>query len=888
MKTKKYDHILSLGKNCEAAFQFKRVFKFTESSIFNWAAIEDDEKFLQALDNLDLIFSDEIIEHDSVNMWQCKISRINFHGDRVPGELLDKNGKKSPEKTSEERENVKNRIVHLVQKLKAVWAEKSRQLYVVTVHKENSQEILEYVKRLTAILNRKTENFDLLVVIPDKKYDKRLRAYKAKHIYFRTLKHFSPWLEVTNLDKCDKDGWNKIYAEFAPAVIRTENKVYKFEKQSKNLKIKILTSYHKPALLLKNNIITPIHAGRAIAERPSKDGTMDGKAVEWLKANMIGDDTGENISAKNRNYNEATSIYWAWKNQDKLDNPDYIGFMHYRRQFIFNDKNRKNFEKYSFFAPDSEYAVPALQKNSLDKLFNEEEIKQAVNGYDIVAAKPVVYPQDVYEQYKAYSGHRIGDLDKTLDIIKEDFPEYYPSAELYIHSNLHHFWNMFIMKKETFDEYCRWMFAIFDKLEKQTDLSDRNVVQARVYAYLAERLTGIFITHHKNSCKIKYLYSIFEENTEDIQIKPAFAKNNVPVVFSSDDGYALYLGVCIKSLIVNSSPNYNYDIFILDGGISEYSKQRILDMQQKNVSIRFIEMKSFIQRYNLNIFKVHLQFTVATYYRFFLPEIFAAFDKVCYVDCDTIILKDIAELFQIDIGDCYLGCTHDMSILQNCFNNDKECDYYHNVLEMKDFKNYFQAGCLLCNLKKMREDDLTRQLIARLLKVKEPRYVDQCILNSVCEGKVHYIPQNWNYTWHIELSPKEADYCFPQSYLSQLEKAQKKTYIIHFTAVGCKPWLNPTLNRSHLFWHYARMTPFYEEILYKNLKVFPAPGNSYNPTDLNLLCDAFNYRKNRLKYLRYKLLSKITFGKLRKKYKRKKKELKQKLKQIRLILKSSK
>lgn len=45
---------------------------------------------------------------------------------------------------------------------------------------------------------------------------------------------------------------------------------------------------------------------------------------------MIGDDTGDNISDKNREYCELTGIYWTWKNYDKLENPDYIGFIPFK------------------------------------------------------------------------------------------------------------------------------------------------------------------------------------------------------------------------------------------------------------------------------------------------------------------------------------------------------------------------------------------------------------------------------------------------------------------------------------------------------------------------------------------------------------------------------
>ena len=87
------------------------------------------------------------------------------------------------------------------------------------------------------------------------------------------------------------------------------------------------------------------------------------------------------------------------------------------------------------------------------------------------------------------------------------------------------------------------------------------------------------------------------------------------------------------------------------------------------------------------------------------------------------------------------------------------------------------------------------------------------------------------------------------------------------------------------------MTPFYEEILFKNIySSIPSQteivvqGNKGEDNSL-WIKDVFNYRKDRLKYWKYKLMSKITFGKKKQKYKQKKKTLKFKLRMVRRFLK---
>ena len=71
-------------------------------------------------------------------------------------------------------------------------------------------------------------------------------------------------------------------------------------------KVKIYVASHKPDTVYSDDVYTPIHVGRKTS--PYKE----------EMSQMIGDDTGENISGKNCYYSELTAEYWMWKNSTTL------------------------------------------------------------------------------------------------------------------------------------------------------------------------------------------------------------------------------------------------------------------------------------------------------------------------------------------------------------------------------------------------------------------------------------------------------------------------------------------------------------------------------------------------------------------------------------------
>ena len=143
-----------------------------------------------------------------------------------------------------------------------------------------------------------------------------------------------------------------------------------------NKKIKILVTYKSRHKIIKSDIFTPIQTGRAIADE--------------IFDEMIGDDTGKHISNKNPYFCEMSAIYWAWKNYEQLGNPEYIGFMHYRRHLLFS--------------PDIKFSNDVIKyKNINDDYLNsalsEHSISQYLDRYDVLAGQYYTTDKTIETQY---------------------------------------------------------------------------------------------------------------------------------------------------------------------------------------------------------------------------------------------------------------------------------------------------------------------------------------------------------------------------------------------------------------------------------------------------------------------------------------------------------
>ncbi|MBK1992455.1 DUF4422 domain-containing protein, partial [Campylobacter sp. 2018MI35] len=305
---------------------------------------------------------------------------------------------------------------------------------------------------------------------------------------------------------------------------------------TKTPKIKILVGYHKPAVLLKDDILTPIHLGRSLATEASKDGEMSKEDFEWMCENMIGDDTGDNISHLNRYFCELTGIYWAWKNYDKLGNPDYIGFMHYRRHLIF-DEDKFPQRIWAGYSPTYKNI-----NNKYKEIININLLKNWYQ-YDIIAPE-LFYPSirkdvkvnTILDNFKTYCNDN-SSLDIFNNLLKnnidlQEYSKYYN----FFNSNNYFLANVFIMKKEIFINYCNFIFNIVFKIFERISnklIQTSNLNQKRQIAYVAEFITTIFLKRQIELNKnIKYLPLSFIDDTNNYTINQQLKILNIKYIAS--------------------------------------------------------------------------------------------------------------------------------------------------------------------------------------------------------------------------------------------------------------------------------------------------------------------------------------------------------------------
>ena len=267
------------------------------------------------------------------------------------------------------------------------------------------------------------------------------------------------------------------------------------------------------------------------------------------------------------------------------------------------------------------------------------------------------------------------------------------------------------------------------------------------------------------------------------------SNKGIPIFFAVDDGYIPFLAVTLQSLVDNSSSSNQYSIKILHTNVNEENKRKISKYQRENIDIEFVNLNCYVEKVKDKLF-TRDYYTNTTYFRLFIPELYPQYEKALYLDSDTVVLADIAELYNTDIGDNLVAAAQE-GVIQNI---KVYQDYVEKVVGVASYKRFFNAGVLLMNLNELRRFQFQDKILYLLSTVKYSVIQDEDYLNRMCKGRVKFVDSTWN------KMPIDIDNV-------KIEDIK----LIHFNYVY-KPWHFDNVLYGEIFWEYAQKTEFINDI----------------------------------------------------------------------------
>ncbi len=270
--------------------------------------------------------------------------------------------------------------------------------------------------------------------------------------------------------------------------------------------------------------------------------------------------------------------------------------------------------------------------------------------------------------------------------------------------------------------------------------------------------------------------------------------SSIPIAMATDNNYVTPTLVSIVSASENASPNTKLRFYIMvTNDFSEENKVKMqkLDEKLENSVITLINMGDAFKEFEKSFWGT------AMYYRLKIGSMLKDESKCIYLDSDTLVLKDLTEMFNLDIGENYVAGVLD---------GYRQCEEHASELEISDMSQYICSGSLVWNLNKVREDIIEEKFEQFLKKAtrenKSLIFPDQDAINAVCYRKIMDMPFKYGaivglmYCLKYDKDP----YLYKLIDRDNWEDGVKNPVVLHF--VGKKPWNSHKVKFSDLWEKY--------------------------------------------------------------------------------------
>lgn len=257
--------------------------------------------------------------------------------------------------------------------------------------------------------------------------------------------------------------------------------------------------------------------------------------------------------------------------------------------------------------------------------------------------------------------------------------------------------------------------------------------------------------------------------------------NTINLAIAFDQNYITPFYVLLTSIFYNNKES-NVIIHTIATGVDEQEKNKICEyVHQNNGSIFFYE----IDKNSVSGFGVpeNSWLTAAAYYRLFFPSLIPKeVEKLIYIDTDTIIIGNLSDLYNLNIGSIPVAA------VQETLRKPRP------ELGIYDRQNYFNSGVMLINIPEWKKQEISEKAIRYVRDFPgKLKCVDQDALNVVLVNNWYQLDRNYNVMFQdipIDLPVKK------------YESFLKEKVIIHFSLGDHKPWRALCQNKFRYLYHY--------------------------------------------------------------------------------------
>lgn len=262
--------------------------------------------------------------------------------------------------------------------------------------------------------------------------------------------------------------------------------------------------------------------------------------------------------------------------------------------------------------------------------------------------------------------------------------------------------------------------------------------------------------------------------------------SKIPVVLITDAGYVVPTYIVCKTLVDSRNADTEYEIIIMDIGLTEEDKEKLnlLQMENEGVSLRVLPVSTEDMR-NYGFDKTD-RWPLATYIKFIIADVLTDYEKIIYLDGDMLVCQDLNPLYQTDITDVYLGAVRDRLY---------DVEAHEKRLRIAKGR-YFNTGCMLLNLVKMREDAFSKKCIEAKQNDTTLGLADQDAYNVVCRNRVLMLPMKYNFYIQYLGMQESIEYFREQCICTYVNKDEMRKDVAVIHMIGDRPWNVPKADKE--------------------------------------------------------------------------------------------